>query len=209
MTSKIHSILLTLLNHRKQMNKIYLTAYKTMMLFPPKLNCNKFIYGKVIEYEIINTLGKFFPYCIDLDNQCTVGSSYKNDCNICISEDYIIPFSIKVCKSPSAITIINKNNATTHDYVSDIKNMNFIILCIQKKRMYVFEHIDNLDEYLIDKGPKVEYKRGIFKYLDQKNLYYDFQLSEDDEKIIVEYDGLDEIQVYEHIYNTFIKDDLR
>lgn len=207
MTSRIHSILLTLSNHYKQMNNIYLSAYKTMILFPPKLNCNKFIYGKVIEYEIINTLGKIFPYCIDLDNQCTTGSSYKNDCKIYISEDCILPFSIKVCKSPSAITIINKNNATKHDYVSDIKKMNFIILCIQKKRIYVFEHTNDLDEYLIDKGPKVEYKNRIFKYLDQNYLYYDFQLSEEDEKKILEYSELDDIQVYEYIYNTFIQEE--
>lgn len=187
MTSIIQSIILTLSNNSKLMNEIYLTAYKTMILFPPKLNCNKFIYGKVIEYKIINTLDKIFPYCIDLDNQCTTGSSYKNDCNMCISEDCILSFSIKVCKSPSSITIINKNNASLHNYIKDIKNMNFIILCIQKKRMYVFEHIDMLNEYLIDKGSKVEYKRSIFKYLDNNNSYYDFQLSEEDEKKIVEY----------------------
>lgn len=204
MTSIIQSIILTLSNNSKLMNEIYLTAYKTMILFPPKLNCNKFIYGKVIEYKIINTLDKIFPYCIDLDNQCTTGSSYKNDCNMCISEDCILSFSIKVCKSPSAITIINKNNASLHNYIKDIKNMNFIILCIQKKRMYVFEHIDMLNEYLIDKGSKVEYKRSIFKYLDNNNSYYDFQLSEEDEKKIAEYSKLDEVKIYKYIYNTFI-----
>lgn len=204
MTSIIQSIILTLSNNSKLINEIYLTAYKTMILFPPKLNCNKFIYGKVIEYKIINTLDKIFPYCIDLDNQCTTGSSYKNDCNMCISEDCILSFSIKVCKSPSAITIINKNNASLHNYIKDIKNMNFIILCIQKKRMYVFEHIDMLNEYLIDKGSKVEYKRSIFKYLDNNNSYYDFQLSEEDEKKIAEYSKLDEVKIYKYIYNTFI-----
>jgi hypothetical protein len=207
MSSQITNFLTTLKNNDKTVKEIYLSAYKTMTLFPPKLNGNKFIYGKVIEHKIINTLGKIFPYCVDLDNQCQSGSSYKNDCNICISKDIVLPFSIKVCKNPSEITIINKNNAKSHDYVSDVKSMNFIVLCIQRKRMYVFKHTDDLNAYLVNTGSNVHYKASLLTYLNKLGLYYDFQLSEEDEQKLVEYSGLDEVQIYEYIYKTFIHEE--
>jgi hypothetical protein len=86
-----------------------------LALFPPAKNENKFPYGLIIEQIIINLMGKVGAV-VHLDRGHKVGSQYKND--VRIFDDKL--FSIKACANiGSAITLINKNNVSTHS-VSDV-----------------------------------------------------------------------------------------
>jgi len=205
MNNTIKHVLNIFKTHPKSMNKIYIEAYKTMTLFPPRLNANKFIYGKVIETSIIQKMDKIFHNCINLDNTCYKGSSYKNDCNLFIDENTNIPISIKVCKNISNITLINKNS-DKYEHIVDIDNMYFLILCITKKKIYFFNHNPNLDIFIKNQKSKIEYNRKIFKYLEHHKLYHSFILNNNQQKkinkIITKHKP---IEIYDYIYNKFIK----
>lgn len=76
--------LILLLNNEKSRNilkKCYSHIHKVMILFPPKKNENKFIYGKLIEKIIIRNINDIVS-CYELDSLYEKGSCYKNDCRI-------------------------------------------------------------------------------------------------------------------------------
>jgi hypothetical protein len=97
--------LIKILNNKKNsknMEKCYFNILKISKLFPPAKNENKFIYGKLIELQLIKTFNNFF-ICDDLDKNHKYGSEYKNDCTINGNN-----FSIKASKNGNSVTIINK-----------------------------------------------------------------------------------------------------
>jgi hypothetical protein len=88
--------LIQLLNqekHKKKMQHCFYNILKIMHLFPPAKNENKFIYGKLIELELIKTINAFVS-CKELDKNHSSGSEYKNDCIIKNNK-----FSIKASKN--------------------------------------------------------------------------------------------------------------
>jgi hypothetical protein len=185
--------LLYLLNLLNRNNDIMIQCFeeinKILYLFPPKKNLNKFIYGKVAELSIINYINKIYN-CDELDKKLDNGSEYINDCIINKNK-----YSIKISKSGGNITIINKNTRDIHD----IKNINFIVCHIEKKKLYIFNSDMIPEKYKKDTNSNISYKSTIFKYLDKNfnNFVYTFK-----NNILKIYD---EMYIYDYIYNTFIK----
>ena len=138
--------------------------------FPPKKNENKFIYGKLCEKVLIEYLNKIFD-CKELDLECDVGSEYKNDCYL-IDKDSgnKFKFSIKVQKSKSNITIINKRYKDNHS----INNLNLMLINIQNSKLYIFKHDNEIEKFIKNDGAAISYKSSILKYLDNKKYYYKF-----------------------------------
>lgn len=111
------------------MKKSFSDINKICYLFPPVLNENKFIYGKLIEKVLINSIQQTKTSCIELDKNF-VDYSYRNDCNI----NNLIDFSIKATKSGGNIILINKHYRDIH-VITDI---NLMICHIKKAKLYVF-----------------------------------------------------------------------
>lgn len=163
-----------ILNKLNKNNKILSECFTKIRIiekkFPPKKNENKFIYGKLCEKILIENLNKIF-ICKELDLECEVGSEYKNDCILIDEESKSeFKFSIKVQKSKSNITIINKRYKDNHS----ISNINFMLINIQNSKLYIFKHDNEFDKFIKNDGSAISYKSAILKYLDNKKYYYQF-----------------------------------
>jgi len=166
----INYIIKTLNNNEPAMTNLWIQIITILKKYPPQKNENKFIYGKLIENSIIQTLNKIFPKCIDLDKLCDIGSEYKNDCMIEFTSKINIKFSIKASKSTGMITIINKRHIQKHD----IGKINFIICKISERKLYIFQNTKSIeDTYSKDDGAAMYYKNSLFSFLNKqsKNVY--------------------------------------
>ncbi len=182
-------LILILDSNKNIIDNIIIDAYKIMKLFPPKINFNKFIYGKLIERSIKEYFSLIFNF-IDLD-EITKNGSYKDDCLI---NNFL--FSIKATKNGGQIILINKNNRKKYDYQT-----NLIILNILSKKLYIFPTLIIPKKYIVNDGTKIAFKSSIFKFLDlnYKEYIYNFDC------IINENINLKEIKLIENLYNTIIK----
>ena len=187
------------LNDKKNnniMSECYFNIFKISKLFPPGKNENKFIYGKLIESELIKCFNKF-TVCEDLDKNHKLGSEYKNDCTI-----YGKKFSIKASKNGGNITIINKLNKINHKI-----DINFIICHITNRKLYIFPSLIIDKNYIKDDTTNIHFKSSIFRYLETKypQFIYKFPILTIDNNILL--DNTREINIYEYLYNTFVKCD--
>ena len=167
---------------------------KISRLFPPAKNENKFIYGKLIELELIKTFSKRM-ICDDLDSKHSVGSEYKNDCAINGNK-----YSIKASKNGDKITVINKLNKKDYDI-----DTSFIIIHIKNKKLYVFPTKIINKELIVNGDSNISFKPAIFHYLDKyySQFIYKFpEMSEDQYEKIMD---TEPINVYNHLYEKFIK----
>lgn len=185
------------LNDKKNnniMSECYFNIFKISKLFPPGKNENKFIYGKLIESELIKCFNKF-TVCEDLDKNHKLGSEYKNDCTI-----YGKKFSIKASKNGGNITIINKLNKINHKI-----DINFIICHITNRKLYIFPSLIIDKNYIKDDTTNIHFKSSIFRYLETKypQFIYKFPILTIDNNILL--DNTREINIYEYLYNTFVK----
>ena len=154
----------------EKMTDCYIKILIIMNLFPPRKNENKFLYGGLIQTSIIEHLNKLTNIdCLDLDKNHQVGSEYKNDCSIELN-NIKTKWSIKASKSGGNITIINKRNKDIHE----INNLCFIICHIEQKRLYIFQHNEELEKFIKEDGAAIHYKSSIFTYLRNNNMYYEF-----------------------------------
>lgn len=167
---------------------------KISRLFPPAKNENKFIYGKLIELELIKTFSKRM-ICDDLDSKHSVGSEYKNDCAINGNK-----YSIKASKNGDKITVINKLNKKDYDI-----DTSFIIIHIKNKKLYVFPTKIINKELIVNGDSNISFKPAIFHYLDKyySQFIYKFpEMSEDQYEKIMD---TEPVNVYNHLYEKFIK----
>lgn len=178
----------------KKNNEIMLNAYskiyKIMCIFPPKKNINKFAYGSLVERVLYDTFCKLYgnTNCSDLNK---IKSEYKND--ILLNNE---KYSIKTKKNISNIIVINKNNKQTHS----IKDINFIIVFIEKKSLCIFPGNIITDEYIKDSGSKIEIKGKIYNKI-LKNSKYEYKFPESN-KILKNYKEIDIISyIQENIIN--------
>jgi hypothetical protein len=163
-------------------------------LFPPAKNENKFIYGKLIELELIKTFSKRM-ICDDLDSKHSVGSEYKNDCEINGNK-----YSIKASKNGDKITVINKLNKKDYDI-----DTSFIIIHIKNKKLYVFPTKIINKEFIVNNDSNISFKPAIFHYLDKyyKQFIYKFpDMNKDQYEEIMD---TEPINVYNYLYEKFIK----
>lgn len=168
---------------------------KTLALFPPAKNENKFPYGLIIEQIMINLMGQIGS-ATHLDKEHKVGSEYKNDVRI-----FDDKFSVKASANiGSYITLINKNNVSTHS-ISDI---NLITIFSRDGIISVFPLCEIEDPYIENKDSCVRLKGSFYKkYV--KNTNYEFKLPEltDEQKTHIA--SLKEMSYAEYLYRTFIE----
>ena len=181
------------------MTNFFMDIIRILYKYPPAKNENKFIYGKVGEKRLIHWIHKIIE-CIELDKYISVGSEYKNDCEIIFSEDNTIKFSIKVSKSGGEPTLINKRNRSEHT----VKDCYMLIVHIEKQRIYCFKHNESLDEFIKETRESIKYRPSVFKHLDKdKKNYYQFPKSEKVENLIKE---LESKSIEEDIYERLSKE---
>ena len=179
--------------NNEKMKLCYLNILKISKLFPPAKNENKFIYGKLIEMELINSFNNF-TICEDLDKNHKVGSEYKNDCIIKKKK-----FSIKASKNGGEVTIINKLNKVSH-----IIDINFIICHISKRKLFIFPNLIINKDYIIDKQSNIHFKSSIFKYIEDNHKKFVYNFPEIEESKLNKINKLNEINIYQYLYNKFI-----
>ena len=173
------------------MTNLFIDILSILKKYPPAKNENKFIYGKLAESRIIYWINKIVP-CLDLDKRKDYGSEYKNDCIISIPEGHDIKFSIKVSKSGSSPTLINKRHKAEHD----INECHFIICHIENRKLYIFKHSDELDPFIRENHESIQYKSSIFKHLDINNEnFYTFPPTEAFENDVLP--TIEEINIYD------------
>ena len=103
---------------------------KTSKQFPPNKNENKFIYGKMVEMSIGESINRIGLKCIDLDKSHRIGSEYKNDISI-----LKLNFSIKakLNKGGNVILINKKSNNVKHN-----TSVNLILCVINEEKLYIY-----------------------------------------------------------------------
>jgi len=100
------------------------------------------------------------------------------------------------------INNINKNTKDTHS----INGLHFIICNIEDKCLYIFTHSEKFEMYVENSGANISYKGSIITELRKHPEYiYHFPNT----KKIENYREDTEIQPYEYIYNTFIKNSFK
>lgn len=199
MKEDIRNLKNLLKNNPDIMTDCLIKNLKIVNKFPPAKHKNKFIYGGLIEKSLINHLNEIPDItCLDLDKNHQVGSEYKNDCSIEIS-NFKTKWSIKASKSGDAITIINKNNKDNHC----INNLCFIICHIKQKRLYIFQHNEELEQFIKETGASVKYKSSIFTYLKNNNMYYDFPETEKLNNFLNnEFREIESFDIYQFLYDN-------
>jgi hypothetical protein len=179
------------------MKKCYVEILNILKKFPPAKDINKFIYGILVQKALTKTLSKIFN-CIDLDKTHKVGGEYKFDISLSNQK-----FSIKASKNTnSCLTLINKLNIDNHN----IFNVNFLVCYIEKGELYFFPSFEIDHSFMKETGSRIIYKSSIYnKYLKNSKYKYVFPklLKTESDEI----KQLEEIDIYETIYNQFISKD--
>jgi hypothetical protein len=176
------------------MANCFFNISKISRLFPPAKNENKFIYGKLIELELIKTFSKRM-ICDDLDSKHSFGSEYKNDCAINGNK-----YSIKASKNGDKITVINKLNKKDYDI-----DTSFIIIHIKNRKLYVFPTKIINKELIVNGDSNISFKPAIFHYLDKYYNQFIYKFPEMNEDQYDKIMDTEPINVYNHLYEKFIK----
>jgi len=176
------------------MANCFFNISKISRLFPPAKNENKFIYGKLIELELIKTFSKRM-ICDDLDSKHSFGSEYKNDCAINGNK-----YSIKASKNGDKITVINKLNKKDYDI-----DTSFIIIHIKNRKLYVFPTKIINKELIVNGDSNISFKPAIFHYLDKYYNQFIYKFPEMNEDQYDKIMDTEPINVYNYLYEKFIK----
>jgi hypothetical protein len=109
------------------MKQCLFNLYKISILYDPKKNENKFIYGKLIEKALIHAMTQV-GFCVeDLDKSHTIGSEYKNDIKLLKTN-----ISIKgKLNAVGDIILINKKTKSAHNV-----KMQLLLCCIRSQKLY-------------------------------------------------------------------------
>lgn len=144
-------------------NNLFIKCYKILKMYPPAKNEYKFIYGNLIQLSVIHMLNDIFYSCYDLDKTHTVGSEYKYDCILHITEDLHVRLSVKAKKNKTGnIIIINKLN---NNVKYDLSNLITIIVIIELKDIIILPHNIIPNIYIEDNGANILYKSSLITYL--------------------------------------------
>lgn len=182
------------------LQNIHFEIKKTLKLFPPGKNENKFTYGLIIQRIFIHACDQHIGKTVDLDEQHNIGSEYKNDAQIMMDNEQF-NFSIKACKQiGSKIIMINKLNSSEHQ-IQDINLVTIYtglgIICATP--------ISRLDESLIDNtGANVSLK-GSYYNRHIKNTDYEFKLPDLTKDQQERLDSMEEVNYIDYLYNQFIR----
>ena len=208
--------ILTKDEHNDKTNTCLFNIMKILKQFPPALNANKFIYGKLIEIALADLFKGCGFNVEDLDEKVSgnEGACYIND--ISIGGNGVksnILFSIKAQKggefakpTNQDITIVNKNSKNENNECYNISDtVCFIVMHISRKRLYMFRNTSTIKEkYITQTGSQVKYKGKIFNELNDKGQYYQFEdLTQEQYEII---DKLVAVNPNQVLYKKYIVD---
>ena len=180
-------------------NNLWIQIQYNLHLYPPALNENKFIYGKIGEHIIINSFKEFFT-TEDLDSNHSNGAEYLNDCSIDENK-----FSIKMVKNKYGTLIICNKNSKHENHLDDIKNINFIVCNIERRRLYIFKHTPELDKFINNTNSGVKYRSSIFTFLNKnKENYFEFVETTKITTVLKKIRKIQIPNVYEQLFNRLI-----
>lgn len=181
------------------MQRCYFEFMKISKKFPPQKNENKFIYGKLGELALINTLKELnIKNLIDLDKNHNIGSEYKNDIQIDNTK-----FSVKLKLNKSDIVMVNCKSKKEHSI-----DVNTILVIINERKLYVIPKLSsfvNTEEYIKKDAGSISYKSKLITYIEnnKREFIYIFpQLSEEQR---IEIQNVKEIDIYNKLYESYIK----
>lgn len=180
--------------NEEKMNKCYRELFKISRKFPPQKNEYKFIYGKLGEialFRMFRDIGVI--NIVDLDDQHSSGSEYKND--IIINDVY---FSIKVkLNKPGDIIMINCKSSPNHTL-----DINTIIIVINERRIYAIPKTFNTDEYIKQDSGTISYKNKILTHFTKNCPKFVYTFPEPKDEII----EMSAIDIYTILYDDYIKE---
>jgi hypothetical protein len=180
--------------NEEKMNKCYRELFKISRKFPPQKNEYKFIYGKLGEialFRMFRDIGVI--NIVDLDDQHSTGSEYKND--IIINDVY---FSIKVkLNKPGDIIMINCKSSPNHTL-----DINTIIIVINERRIYAIPKTFNTDEYIKQDSGTISYKNKILTHFTKNCPKFVYTFPEPKDEII----EMSAIDIYTILYDDYIKE---
>ena len=132
------------------MQQCLFQLYKTSILYDPKKNENKFIYGKLIEKSLIYAMTQI-GFCVeDLDKNHLIGSEYKNDIKL-----LQINISIKgKLNAGGDIILLNKKTKSAHNV-----KMEVLLCCIRTHKLYF------IPSSLVDSKIYVKEDAGCISYI--------------------------------------------
>ena len=190
-------VIVELLNSKPEIMKKYLLEIISISKkFPPRKNENKFIYGKLIEKSLLNAFIDIGFNCEDLDKTHLSGSEYKNDIKM-----LKLKYSIKAQKSRSDVRLINTLSTAKHNI-----NMTLILCVINDKKLYIFPSvIVNQNTYIKKDAGSISYKASLFSWIDKNHPEYIYNFPSLTEEEETKLNNIQEIMIYEYLYDTFIK----
>lgn len=191
--NKFIFIIETLNKNRKIMLECYYEILVISITYPPQKNENKFIYGKLIELSIINCFTKIGFKTNCLDDECLIGSQYKNDIKL-LSID--ISIKAKLNKNGNII-LINKLNTYKH-----IININTLLCVINERKMYFIpSNIVNNDLYITENAGCISYKYSLITMIDKKYKEYIYIFPELTNLYKEKLNNIIPINIYYKLYN--------
>ena len=138
-------------------------------MFPPAKNENKFIYGILIQMAFVELLNGIFHKCVDLDNECKVGSQYKVDCKLNLTNYLHRNISIKAKKNKKSKTIIiNKNSNNINHNLSGLITA---MIIIETENIIIIPHNVIPKKFIEYNESNISYKSSLITFL-QKNKEY-------------------------------------
>ena len=180
----------------ERMQKCLFEFVKISKQFPPQKNENKFIYGKLGEIALINTLKDLkILNLVDLDKRHKVGSEYKNDIQIENTK-----FSVKVkLNKVGDIIMINCKSKDIHTI-----DVNLILIVINEKKIYIIPRTFDTDVFIKRDAGSISYKGKILTFIEKyrKDFIYKFpELSEEQNEVIKKITPFD---IYNKLYLDYI-----
>jgi len=131
------------------MQQCLFQLYKISILYDPKKNENKFIYGKLIEKTLIYAMKHIGFYVEDLDKNHLIGAEYKNDIKL-----LQINISIKgKLNAKGDIILLNKKSKSVHNV-----KMEVLLCCIRTHKLYF------IPSSLVDSNIYVKEDAGCISY---------------------------------------------
>lgn len=184
--NKFRAVIEILNQYPTIMRQCLFQLHKISILYNPQKNENKFIYGKLIEKSLIHALDQIGFKVMDLDDNHTVGSEYKNDISL-----LNINISIKgKLKKGGDVILINKKSTSKHTI-----NMQLLLCVIQDHKLYFIPSsiVDNA-AYVKEDAGCISYKSKLFTMIDKKygEYIYTFpDLLEDEKQMLTTLKPLD------------------
>ena len=182
------------------MQELNFKLQKICRMWPPAKNENKFIYGKLCEKAIIETIDSCNDLtAIDLDASHASGSEYKNDVQIIDNRtSFTKNFSIKASKGGGRVTLINCKSTNKHN----ISDLSVIIAHINSERLYIFDHGPDFEKHNDTDTGSISYKGSIFTLLKkpEQQLKYAVQLPSLSEAQRRTLNGVQKMHTYDDLY---------